>query len=545
MLQRSLPEVAFHDPIETNCKTSKSLILEINDPKIPNNHNLTHQKWVLNKLLEMKFQNIEQTEEILTNKSMETLSKVDLMNVCLDVLSFHTDPEGEIEKKKTTDFHQENGLLLSNSLIYFQKFGLDSEAKIMNKGLSCIEQNNQSMIENEEEKQIPIELNIEFPKKSKQMYEEKMSQGEKNMAFSLVPLEESKNEPNFMEFSCTSCNKKSNEEPIFFPDKEKLCYDCFSLKVNIITQEKKICEICIDYYDEISMAKISEACPHEFCKSCANNYLIEYIKMGKVKEIKCPYLSCTNILKPDEIKNFLKNEEINKKYEIFLLKLELDSDPSIRWCINPICDQYLKGSAESPKLVCKCGEIMCFNCSSKWHDGKTCNEVIDLEYENYRLKMNIMNCPKCKSRIEKISGCNHMSCSRCYYEFCWICGEKYSRRHFKNYNIFGCPGLMYTNIKRSKSFVRIHRLKYAIKFFFSCLIFIVGIPLLAILGLLCLPNLFYINNNKHRRGSLRFNIETICILIFLGVLGIIISPFVLIFAILPGSCLLLKSVLRR
>jgi len=34
---------------------------------------------------------------------------------------------------------------------------------------------------------------------------------------------------------------------------------------------------------------------------------------------------------------------------------------------------------------------------------------------------NTKTCPTCRSPIEKNGGCMHMTCSRCYYEFCWLC----------------------------------------------------------------------------------------------------------------------------
>ena len=34
-------------------------------------------------------------------------------------------------------------------------------------------------------------------------------------------------------------------------------------------------------------------------------------------------------------------------------------------------------------------------------------------------------CPKCKTIVEKLGGCEHMTCKRCKYEWCWICGLSY------------------------------------------------------------------------------------------------------------------------
>ena len=34
-----------------------------------------------------------------------------------------------------------------------------------------------------------------------------------------------------------------------------------------------------------------------------------------------------------------------------------------------------------------------------------------------------------------------MICSKCNYQFCWICGQKYNVEHFDASNVFGCQGL--------------------------------------------------------------------------------------------------------
>ena len=46
-------------------------------------------------------------------------------------------------------------------------------------------------------------------------------------------------------------------------------------------------------------------------------------------------------------------------------------------------------------------------------------------------------CPKCRSYIEKINGCNHIKC-RCNHEFCWNCFDdwksvKNANNHYNNH----------------------------------------------------------------------------------------------------------------
>lgn len=39
--------------------------------------------------------------------------------------------------------------------------------------------------------------------------------------------------------------------------------------------------------------------------------------------------------------------------------------------------------------------------------------------------------------IEKTRGCNHMTCTKCRYQFCWLCLKKYNINHFDG--PFACP----------------------------------------------------------------------------------------------------------
>ncbi len=47
-------------------------------------------------------------------------------------------------------------------------------------------------------------------------------------------------------------------------------------------------------------------------------------------------------------------------------------------------------------------------------------------------------CPKCEKPIEKNQGCNHMTCSQCRNEFCWICMGPWSIHGEKTGGYYKC-----------------------------------------------------------------------------------------------------------
>ena len=56
------------------------------------------------------------------------------------------------------------------------------------------------------------------------------------------------------------------------------------------------------------------------------------------------------------------------------------------------------------------------------------------------LKANTKACPACSTPIEKIDGCNHMTCQRvtCRHEFCWICLERWDRHGTNTGGYYRC-----------------------------------------------------------------------------------------------------------
>ncbi|KAH7336291.1 hypothetical protein BKA65DRAFT_552948 [Rhexocercosporidium sp. MPI-PUGE-AT-0058] len=46
------------------------------------------------------------------------------------------------------------------------------------------------------------------------------------------------------------------------------------------------------------------------------------------------------------------------------------------------------------------------------------------------IKRHAKKCPKCRARLEKEDGCDHMDC-RCGYSFCWICLKQWGLQYHK------------------------------------------------------------------------------------------------------------------
>jgi ankyrin repeat/IBR domain-containing protein 1 len=59
------------------------------------------------------------------------------------------------------------------------------------------------------------------------------------------------------------------------------------------------------------------------------------------------------------------------------------------------------------------------------------DEVAFSAAANLWIVKNSKPCPnvKCKAPIQKNEGCNHMKCSKCKHEFCWVCREEWKKHN--------------------------------------------------------------------------------------------------------------------
>lgn len=70
---------------------------------------------------------------------------------------------------------------------------------------------------------------------------------------------------------------------------------------------------------------------------------------------------------------------------------------------------------------------MCTDCKKFAHPNLSCKEAKEKFFDGKDMdeatlkSLNIKKCPSCSSGVEKIDGCNHMTCQNCKTHFCWIC----------------------------------------------------------------------------------------------------------------------------
>lgn len=153
--------------------------------------------------------------------------------------------------------------------------------------------------------------------------------------------------------------------------------------------------------------------------------------------------NCTYILPKQFIITQLKgNHTLLAKYDKFSIKKIIANDTNMKFCPIPNCEGFGKRKNKKEKYItCSEGHKFCFHCLKKWHGWKSCQNEIDKDFEKYKKSKLLKKCPKCKYWTEKFSGCNHMKCQSCKYEWCWICRQHYDSNH---YQIGLCKGFQFS-----------------------------------------------------------------------------------------------------
>lgn len=220
----------------------------------------------------------------------------------------------------------------------------------------------------------------------------------------------------------TETNKNENEE-----------YQIPNARTRDISFKNNFfCTICCE---EKSTETFSLECNHEYCISCYRHYIEDRLYTGNI--INC--MGCTLALKNDDIDKIMGYPSSTKLMLSSIKSFISKHNRNYKWCPFADCNCiiHLKDTSSLPEYsrlhyspFVKCTNLhkFCFICGFEIHAPADCiitNEWIKkarVESENLNWVLShTKECPKCSVNIEKDGGCNHMVCSSCKYEFCWIC----------------------------------------------------------------------------------------------------------------------------
>jgi hypothetical protein len=197
----------------------------------------------------------------------------------------------------------------------------------------------------------------------------------------------------------------------------------------LLNSGKAKCRICFDDFDSEGLVVLRE-CGHEFCKDCLHQFVLAKESEGAVV-ILCPLNECKKAISQRELMAIVgtsKFEQLDKR----ALERIVAQDPTFHMCPTPDCSYIVWWTGETekvPAMLCpKCGHERCLRCGVEpYHYGKSCQQVASAktdtemkEMVELLKKLNFRPCPRCKTPIEKIDGCNKMLCF-CGCKFCSVC----------------------------------------------------------------------------------------------------------------------------
>ncbi|KAF2270912.1 hypothetical protein CC78DRAFT_5996 [Lojkania enalia] len=200
---------------------------------------------------------------------------------------------------------------------------------------------------------------------------------------------------------------------------------------------KKDCIVCTNSRSLRHFPKRppTAGCTHEIntCKSCLRSWIQSEFESKMFDQIGCP--ECAIQMQYEDIQEFAPSQ-VFRRYDRLSTKATLEAIPGFRWCMAKNCKSGQVHEEATPRFRClACKASHCIAHNIPWHKGETCAEydyrtdgkIKKAENEASRklIKETAKKCPGCKWYIQKNYGCDHMTCSKCKHEFCWVCLAPY------------------------------------------------------------------------------------------------------------------------
>ncbi|KAF7973906.1 hypothetical protein HWV62_13946 [Athelia sp. TMB] len=183
-----------------------------------------------------------------------------------------------------------------------------------------------------------------------------------------------------------------------------------------------MCPVC---FTEV-VSPIRLQCGHSWCKACFANYLLASVD-NKAFPLRClgDEAKCSQTVSVTAARNVLSADDFDAVADAAFHSYVYARPDEFHYCPTPNCPQIYRTAPPDTILQCPaCLARICPSCHTLAHDGISC---IDRDIDGDKLFKewmgghDVKTCPGCKASIERIAGCNHMTCTRCQTHICWEC----------------------------------------------------------------------------------------------------------------------------
>lgn len=198
------------------------------------------------------------------------------------------------------------------------------------------------------------------------------------------------------------------------------------------------CGICMERQQGHQFVRLH--CNHaQHCRTCLQQLINNAIREQNTEQLCCPEPTCREPFTQRDLTNITNNNQaqLTRLQEIRRQEI-LNRDPNFRNCPTANCKHTYLFAAPTQQMECpQCHAHYCADCLLNHDASTTCAQAKEAATEDWQRTHNVKQCPNCRFGVEKDGGCNHMTCRKCKYEFCWLCLIKWPG--FAAYG-HDCPG---------------------------------------------------------------------------------------------------------
>ena len=182
------------------------------------------------------------------------------------------------------------------------------------------------------------------------------------------------------------------------------------------------CPVCLG---EVSQP-VSLTCGHTWCQACLVGYMNAAVD-SRSFPLAClgDEAKCKDHIPLSVAQQLLSTDEFEAIVNASFLAYVQSRPDEFHYCPTPDCPQVYRKSGPGAVLQCpSCLLRICPLCDTEFHESRSCqdqNPEDERLFEKWKLGHDVKDCPSCKVPIERMAGCNHMTCTSCKTHICWAC----------------------------------------------------------------------------------------------------------------------------